>query len=869
MRIRFIAATAKGPRVIPLIPDLRLCYLEGRNGIGKTLAIRLLELATGGQPFRALPAAWRTLRQQLGDVEIHVDDLKAGPGLRIRLTPSRWPVLPDLDIDDDLLGEAWRDGNRITFDAVRKLVLAFRIGGEETLEQTVATEVSVRAQGARRLVDIIQRQGEVWDDTLSELVEMTRDLSQMQVEAAHLTAIQSAENELNSAGFLDAAQTELKRALDATNYLRAVSSLREKETVLLGVVTESRDRLKKVTKRLREADERVSAASMAAAGGASAEAALVGAEKLRAGREHRMHVARLEERDVLRRLGLEAPLKVNEARWLRDKTNAALTKVTSRLAELDLVSPLQQLTAELESPLSRRASALGKQVLLPKPPLTVHEVLDGVRRRAEELKGEPKPDEVQSLIAERERLQERVRALYDLVEAMRNVERKSALLDESNDQIVALWGAIGAADLSKRRAAQKKREQLRGEQFEVELAIASARAEIAQLRQQAGLSDLPDDAARVHPIQPAQVLARFKEVAGVQDADSMITVAATGPPPNSNDPEVLLSWVLDWRTDLEAAIADLTGTWEADAALAKGASGALDALHRRELYVLDRMSEPAFGPASKAFLSALSANGEADFQDVWAEIQALDGRFENGAPVTAERRLTEAAQLVHRLADRLAEDARIVTRGADSLYSYLVVQARRLDSASSQQAGQGEDVIADEPFLRRWLEDELAVLFGAPELRAELFDHADEVSFALEDLVLRWQGNDGQWRRRPLEAFSSGEQAFAYTRARLERLSGSTANVPDVLVVLDEFGAFVARDRLGHLLRFVQIEALDTFATQAVVMLPLSIDLPIGKASTPAGDGPDHRATEADQVAGWDYFCRDALELPLLASANP
>ena len=54
-----------GLRVITEIPDFTLCRLEGQNGMGKTLAVRLLQLVTGDQPWAGLELAWRTLRQHL------------------------------------------------------------------------------------------------------------------------------------------------------------------------------------------------------------------------------------------------------------------------------------------------------------------------------------------------------------------------------------------------------------------------------------------------------------------------------------------------------------------------------------------------------------------------------------------------------------------------------------------------------------------------------------------------------------------------------------------------------------------------------------------------------------------------------------
>src|SRR4051794_16596509 len=65
-----------GIRVIETIPDHPLCRVEGLNGIGKTLALHLLELCTGQQPYRTRPDAWRTLCQYLGPAEVVVEGLR-------------------------------------------------------------------------------------------------------------------------------------------------------------------------------------------------------------------------------------------------------------------------------------------------------------------------------------------------------------------------------------------------------------------------------------------------------------------------------------------------------------------------------------------------------------------------------------------------------------------------------------------------------------------------------------------------------------------------------------------------------------------------------------------------------------------------
>src|SRR4051794_2180205 len=125
MQFQFRVRPTGGLRVIDSIPNHRLCWIEGHNGVGKTLAVRLLELATGEQPYELNPAAWRSLRAHLGEAEIIITGLRDGESLaahrlRVLLTPDDWPEEPILHPIDPLrIGTAYLDDEEIDFNAIR------------------------------------------------------------------------------------------------------------------------------------------------------------------------------------------------------------------------------------------------------------------------------------------------------------------------------------------------------------------------------------------------------------------------------------------------------------------------------------------------------------------------------------------------------------------------------------------------------------------------------------------------------------------------------------------------------------------------------------------------------------------------------
>ena len=94
--------------------------------------------------------------------------------------------------------------------------------------------------------------------------------------------------------------------------------------------------------------------------------------------------------------------------------------------------------------------------------------------------------------------------------------------------------------------------------------------------------------------------------------------------------------------------------------------------------------------------------------------------------------------------------------------------------------------------------------FNNPLVRRELLPSAEgEIVVNLATREVVWT-ESGSVRSRPLEAFSSGEQAFAYTRARLAVLDEDQNRPPNRLIALDEFGAFIAHDRLTGLLAYLR-----------------------------------------------------------------
>ena len=111
--------------------------------------------------------------------------------------------------------------------------------------------------------------------------------------------------------------------------------------------------------------------------------------------------------------------------------------------------------------------------------------------------------------------------------------------------------------------------------------------------------------------------------------------------------------------------------------------------------------------------------------------------------------------------------------------------------------------------------------FGNDAVADALFDGGWLIRFDLIEQTVEWQPETGEPITRHLDAFSSGERAFAYTKTRLERLREAPAS-RNRFVALDEFGAFLERSRLELLEHYLANEVVGEFVNQALIVLPLS-----------------------------------------------
>jgi hypothetical protein len=175
-------------------------------------------------------------------------------------------------------------------------------------------------------------------------------------------------------------------------------------------------------------------------------------------------------------------------------------------------------------------------------------------------------------------------------------------------------------------------------------------------------------------------------------------------------------------------------------------------------------------------------------------------------------KIHEAGEAIHDASTSVEQSIARVTQTLDSV-------AARLDSTSRDTGKQIEapEIVMD-------LEQRFADSLRNRHISEALLDGGTVQRVDLGALDIVWRARDGELRRRPIEAFSSGERAFAYVMARMRSLRESKQTSENRVLVLDEFGAFMSGDRLRVLQNFLAEDVVGSAFDQVLIILPMRSD---------------------------------------------
>lgn len=758
MRFRIDAPDAShGIRVIDEIPDLRLCRVEGVNGVGKTLALHLLEICSGRQPYATRSHAWKSLCRYLGPTEITVEGLdtgrtEAGGTLRFAFDwRGRTDTEAPREITAELFDEVSLDGRPLgQMGEVRELLSVVRIAGDQSLTDTIAGVVAYDAQVLRSAAALAEARKLVSDRHAEELLAAfpkAPAVAALEV-AGRREALQARRRELEDQRDTAAARLEVLEAAEtaaaaAAEIERDAGTLEEEIAALKEQAAAARERSEAAERALAEARERERLTKEAATAQKKAESLV---------RRRLGDLEKLEGQAAELAEELEVAPEEDAAERALEELRARREEVARRRGDAADAIALRDLLDGLLTALAPTVSGgLRGRVIarIEGEPITAGALLDAVQERRVDVSEEM--EIVETLDRELAELGEAEGRLEELTATLVKAERKRESLGEAEEALKKLSeeapeGGSSAECAAERAAAQR-----------AEIEIGSALGIAQRQRARLGGGASPEDLA-------AELARRLGEagttVAGLAEA---LTVTR-GEAVETRD--LLLAAGVEAET-LEAEAAELGRELSRQSA----------ALEREDAHAALRA---ILGPR------APRAGGDPVEQaEAWV-----------GAHEAADRSVARVQETSFRLAslEREIRDLFEAIRHGDS-------PPPALDP------------------VRRLYQERLLERFDQPELVAALFDGGQLTQIDLNAAEIVWRTADDKPRVRPFEAFSSGERAFAYVQAQLAALGAGPAR--NKVVAIDEFGAFLSTDRLLRLQGAVSRRLEEGMVDQAIVVLPL------------------------------------------------
>lgn len=779
MRFTIDAECKRGLRIIGEIPPFGVSRIEGYNGIGKSSALRLLELCTGSQPYQGQERMWTSFREQLVHASVRVTGLQGGAEeILWDLDPSAWPGNPE-PLGEGL-GTVRIDNRPARCSDVGHLLRVYTILGNETFTATLAG----RLEAAARELDAWARYGNgaAWR-RMAELDSLFQESGQA-IQAPGAAEIRGLRLELTNAETksreaaleLQRVQARVTQLSEARELAEQLDDVRGRGPEISGQLADIERQQEALGRERSSLDEQITETGRREHQDEAARKEFTLARQHFDRRERELH----DSRDRLNAAAAEAGSDPDRARITaaQEELSTKLDELTRRLPTVNASPFMARLLGEIADRLrSAEASGLAEEVLIPGWPGTPEWTVRAWREACEQ--------EAASRAA-----QGATETARDIEADIARIRRRLQLLANAEE----LRARAEQAAVSRERASQRLAEAIENlppEQATTLEQLVSAREEI-----EAQLAEL---AERHAAVQHALSL-----VGGGRDEQTLRERLAL----ICDEAGVPESRV---RSQLTAEQERLTAAQEASASC------------RLEADTVRGRVEASVGRVDSA-LSALRQRPDLAFARN-AAAGLLSG-VRAGEP-------DQAAAL-----SELRTAMEVAAQGPRNTVNQIQGITGALYAAARQFRGNGGPSEGDAWIrpVQQWLASQVSDWFANAEVREALFPEGLDISVDVDEMAVSWTAG-GVRMTRPMAAFSSGEQALAYTRARMASLDSAAAASANRLIALDEFGAFIAADRMRHLSNYLLDRHEEFPRDQVVVVLPLRQEIrnvpdPADKAAT-------------------------------------
>lgn len=780
------------------LPDAKLAVLEGLNGIGKTLSVRLLQICSGSMPYDTDSPAWKSLCQGLGEFTVTVTGLNGADSVEWEADSRDWRSGPLLGPDAVEFRRIAIDGKTANMEAVRTLLAVERVAGDESLTETLAQEAYNAAETLRLWSRRYASPERGPLATLEREVHRIRTLLPQDARARFVAA----EGQIHELGRqLKADREALEAVGDRHRALQAASELatqlaefKNRAPGLAARLTELDVQIDAAQKNRQSLDAQITALGTKVAMAGPAKAELNNARRtLERNRQKLQHAANVAAA-FAGPLGLPTD-DAAAAKTAKHEQEQLIADLSRRRTEIDANPAMRGVLETLATRLGEAEErGLGDQVTLEDEAglytLTVRETRNGVLARHRRLGDQPPPPEAAEISDRLEGAQRTLSRIRALLDAMDEIQRFRRLVGTNEERV---HDALVVAD----PAAEERMRALDHQRRESDEALLSLAAERAGLQEQLG----------------AAGGASTEESLNEQLADQLLITGGT------------VETILD---DLESAQVELEHL-------------------RQTTKVADQQLKETKRDRARVEADTVHATATLSSPEfVWIR-EILDDDVVPSEQSTLDAQIQSQellASLLERTAERLG-----------SMREQMAAVVGDLRNRAEHIRGREVQTTLYVDALSNWLGLKFSTWFNLNKVREQLLPEAlGQVSVDVEAREVKWQDKTG-WRTRPLEAFSSGEQAFAYTRARIGVLDDEPSRPLNRLIVLDEFGAFISHDRMNQLLSYLRDRIKDNPDDQVLVILPLSRDYDELAASAVGQEG-ERMSDLARQIATRKYAVR-------------
>lgn len=772
MHIEIDAECRRGLRIIEEIPDIKLCKIEGYNGIGKTSAIRLLRLCVGEQPFEGNDAAWRTFRDQLVGARVRITHLREATSIEWELEPNHWPDRQAESLGARV-GSIKIDGRSAVLQDVQNLLKVHHLNTTETPVKILTDRT---AQAASTVENWFNKQGAARAEELDHLLARVADVvgavptAEVRLRREVVVTTRKALDEVLTRTALARARIQLlDRAVAAADRLDRVRG----SSPLIEVT------LRELTNSLSAADEAVKDLDARIAAGYSqqrhTEAALERRE--RAKRLVARHDASLRRsRGILIRVAAEA--KVDPTIDQIARTARELSTHLNDLIETqpDIGSAPQVLV--LLNDLSKRldgamASNFADRILIERTETqqewTVASLREAFQVQIDRLAKLSRGSDADSLTAEITAVRNRIDALAKVEQSFQSLQKFEVWLQSAEAELEEAENDLAGDEPDQVSDLLQERARREREVRELQSRIERARLELEVLSgggtEEALAAEL-EALCREAGIEPSRVRGSLEREK--TEFDALSQQEAVSRMRYQSETHALEECIDRIEHTIRTLLTDESVAWLRQA---------VPQITQLETSNLDEQLDA--------------------FDSLMREISS------------ARDRLTTTMNGVRGISGALDALAKVLgNMGTDT----------RRPQLWTAPVG-------------RWLGRQVKQWFDDDIMRKALFSGGHGVELDPSDLTVSWKV-DGEEYKRPLSFFSSGEQAFAFTRARVIQLDRDVDQVPNRFIVLDEFGAFLDAERLRSMAEFLTEREENTPHDQVLVILPASIVPPDSLAET-------------------------------------